>query len=434
MKAFIKTHSLLLLILTEAVLTILLIIFLLTRPLSDITVPITEGTPEIGRIDADGYWFDMEDGEQVSSSDEKILFHLSAFVPKGSYTLIVQYASGAGSKCGLTCTDTGAIQCDDISLNHATSVQTANVTVNKSVSDMDFYVKYCGFKTFHIESVTLTGNHKNVIPALVKWVFLLCIMDLLFWLLIKKKISLLHNQSVAVILCLIGFTLIVSIPFYGSYLPLMDDFAFSYIKIEGIRDGLLDGQLPVRIHPNTQLGYGYALPYFYPELFLYFPAVLRLLGFSIMEAYKIFVFTVNFATAAIAFYSIQKIFKNHLIALSGSFLYTFSIYRLIDVYRRASIGEYLAMIFLPLIIAGLFLILSEDTKTPQYKRNSFPLLFGLTGLACSHILSCEMAGIFILLALILCAKRTFQKERLLLLVKTALGTLFLTAGFWIPFF
>lgn len=432
MHTLIKTHDLQILIIIEVIFTALLILFLLTRPLTDITLPISDGTPDIGRVEADGYWFDIEDGELVSSAEEKIPFHLALPIPKGSYTMTVQYVSGAGSKCGLTCSDPDIIKCDDISLNRNSTAQISNIVVNKTIKDMDFYVKYCGFKTFHIESVTLQGNHLNVAPAIVKWLFLLCIFNFMFYLW-KKKITPFQNLHLAVILYLLCFTVIVSLPFYCSYLPLMDDFAFSYIKIEGIKDGLLDGQFPVRIHPNTQLGYGYALSYFYPELFLYFPAVLRLIGFSIMDTYKIFVFTVNFATAVIAYYSIQKIFKNYKIALLGSFLYVFSIYRLIDVYRRASVGEYLAMIFLPLIITGFYLILVEDTEAAPYKYHFIPLFIGLTGLVSSHILSCEMAGIFIVLTCIICTKKISQKTRLLQLIKAAGSTLLLTACFWIPF-
>ncbi len=433
MQSLIRTHSTQILIVFEALLTAFLVLFLLTRPLTDMILPISEGTPHIGRMESDGYWFDIEDGELVSSAEEKILFHLAVPIPKGSYTMTVQYVSGAGSKCGLTSADANVIECDDISLNRAATTQISNVIVNKNLSDMDFYVKYCGYKSFHIESVALQGNHLNAAPTIVKWLSLLCILNFALYLW-KKRLNPFQNLHLAVLLYLLCFTIIVSFPFYCSYLPLMDDFAFSYIKIEGIKDGLLDGQFPVRIHPNTQLGYGYALSYFYPELFLYFPAALRLIGFSIMDTYKIFVFTVNFATAAVAYYSIQKIFKNYKIALLGSFLYVFSIYRLIDIYRRASVGEYLAMIFLPLIISGFYLILAEDTNAPPYKYCFIPLLLGLTGLVSSHILSCEMTGIFIVLTCILCAKRTFQKKRLVQLIKAAVGTLLLTACFWIPFF
>lgn len=421
------------LILSEILLTIGLAFFQYSKPLSQLSIPLTQGTPDIGRIEADGYYFDMEDGEQVSSPDEEIQFHLALPVEKGSYTLTVQYASGAGSKCGVTSGNTNAIDCDDIALNHATTVQTANVIVHKDLSDMDFYVKYCGFQTFIIENVTLTGNHKDAAPKLTVWLFFLMLFNVCIYLW-KKGVTPRNSEKLRVALFLIGFSILVSIPFYSSYLPLMDDFAFSYIKIEGIKDGLLNGQFPVRIHPGTQLGFGYALSCFYPELFLYFPAVLRIIGFSIMDSYKIFVFFMNLATASVAYYSFYQIFKTKKIGLLGSFLYTFSIYRLIDVYRRASIGEYLAMLFLPLIVAGFYRILTDDVHSKQYKYSFIPLMLGLTGLASSHILSCDMVGIFAVLACLLCIKRVFVKERFLSLLKAAGFTFLLTLYFWIPFF
>lgn len=433
MKTRIKTHSTLLLIALEAIIMLTIVTLSFMRPLYSVTIPLTEGTPSIGHMEEDGYYFTMEDGERVSSPGEEIRFHLALPVPEGTYTLAITYASGAGSKCGLTAGDPSAVECDDIALNHALTAQTENVRVLHDVSDLDFYVKYCGFKTFYIESATLTGNRLDTVQIFFQCLFVFFIIDVLYYLW-RKKISPFQNEGLAAALIILGFTCLVSAPFYGSYLPLMDDFAFSYIKIEGIKDGLLDGQLPVRLHPGTQLGYGYALSCFYPELFLYFPAILRIIGFSIMDTYKIFVFFVNLSTAAIAYYSFQKVFRSAQLGILGSFLYTFSIYRLIDVYRRASIGEYLAMMFLPLVIAGFYLILTNDTAQKQYRRSFIPLMLGFTGLASSHILSCEMAGIFSVLACLICAKKVFQKQRFLQLLKATAGTLLLTLYFWVPFF
>lgn len=429
----IPSKKILILTAAEVLLTAGFLFFLLSRPLQNISVPLTQGTPDIGRIEADGYYFDTEAGELVSSPEEEIRFHLAVPAEKGSYTLTVQYASGAGSKCGLTSNDANVIDCDDVALNHAATVQTSNVIVHKDISDMDFYVKYCGYKTFVIQNVTLTGNHKDAAPKLTAWFFFLMLFNICIYLW-KKRITPRNSEKLRVALFLVGFSILVSIPFYCSYLPLMDDFAFSYIKIEGIKDGLLDGQFPVRIHPGTQLGFGYALSCFYPELFLYFPAVLRIIGFSIMDSYKIFVFFMNLATAFVAYCSFCQIFKARKIGLLGSFLYTFSIYRLIDVYRRASIGEYLAMLFLPLVVAGFYRIFTEDTHSKQYKYSFIPLMLGLTGLANSHILSCDMVGIFAVFTCLICIKRVFVKKRFLSLLKAAGFAFLLTLYFWIPFF
>lgn len=56
------------------------------------------------------------------------------------------------------------------------------------------------------------------------------------------------------------------------------DMLFHLNRIEGIASGLRCGQFPVRIHASTLLGYGYAASEFYPELFLYIPAILRNMG------------------------------------------------------------------------------------------------------------------------------------------------------------
>ena len=62
------------------------------------------------------------------------------------------------------------------------------------------------------------------------------------------------------------------------------DWSFHLSRIEGIANGLREGQFPVRVYSMAKDGYGYAPSLFYGELLLYFPAVLRLLGMSVQGA------------------------------------------------------------------------------------------------------------------------------------------------------
>ena len=58
------------------------------------------------------------------------------------------------------------------------------------------------------------------------------------------------------------FAVIASLPLFVDYLPFVPDHdhMFHLIRIEGIADGLKNGEFPVRLHSETLSGYGYAAP------------------------------------------------------------------------------------------------------------------------------------------------------------------------------
>lgn len=231
---------------------------------------------------------------------------------------------------------------------------------------------------------------------------------------------------------LLGITVVSSIPLFTNYIMDGHDISFHLFRIEGIRDGLAEGQFPVRIHPNTLYGYGYANPQFYPELLLYFPALLRLCGFSIIAAYKTFLFCLNGLTAFLSYHSFRKIFDSRKLGLLGSGLYTLSLYRLVNVYTRAAVGEASAMAFLPLVAWGLYQILTADTDQPGFRWAFLPLAVGMTGLVATHLLSCEMVLPLLVIVCLVCIKRTLNLRRLASIGMAALVTVLLGLSFLVP--
>ena len=107
---------------------------------------------------------------------------------------------------------------------------------------------------------------------------------------------------------------------------------------------------------------------FYGELFLYFPAVLRLLGMSVQGAYRTYVMAVQAATAGISFFSFRQMFRHNKTALLGSILYMLAPYHLYNLYWRSAVGEYTALAFLPLIPAALSLLYGHKLPSAREKR------------------------------------------------------------------
>lgn len=220
------------------------------------------------------------------------------------------------------------------------------------------------------------------------------------------------RKTEAVIFCtLLGVTVLVSYPLFGGTVGFGHDLNFHLYRIEGIKDGLLEGQFPVRLHPTHNNGYGYITASVYPELFLYFPAMLRLLGASPVMAYNIFLFAVNGMTAGIMYYSAKGVTGSRYAGVLASVIYTLSTWRCINLYYRAAVGEALAMVFFPLFLYGLYLLLAGDG------RKWWVLALGCTGIFQSHIISTVFAALTALVMAVIYHKNLAQKQRLMGAVK-----------------
>ena len=206
------------------------------------------------------------------------------------------------------------------------------------------------------------------------------------------------------------------------------DLFFHLARIEGIASGLRAGQFPVRIHASTLLGYGYAAPQFYPELFLYIPALLRLAGVSLAGSVRLFEMMINFAVAAVCYISVRGMLRSRRIALGATMLYTLCSYRIANMYVRAAMGESLAMIFFPLLLWAAYEVFAGDEK-------KWPLMaLAMTGIFMSHLLSTLFAVGLCALGALMCVVRLVREPRRILACAEAAGVMILCSmWFLVPF-
>ena len=237
--------------------------------------------------------------------------------------------------------------------------------------------------------------------------------------------------------CIYGLLLLfLCIPLWAEGLYRISgghDLNFHLMRIQGIAAGLKMGQFPVKIQPEWYNGYGYACSVFYGDLFLYVPALLRLLGLPLQGCYKVYVVLVQAATIGIADYAFRGIFKEEKAALAGTMLYSLSVYRLINIYVRGAVGEYTAMVFLPLLAYACVLLLRKDSTKQDRRKGVLLLAGGMTGIIQCHILSAEIACIFLALVCLLYLGRLFADHRIWGFVKAAVLALVVNLGFLIPF-
>ncbi|MDE7331542.1 MAG: hypothetical protein K2O16_04780 [Lachnospiraceae bacterium] len=236
-----------------------------------------------------------------------------------------------------------------------------------------------------------------------------------------------------------GITLFASLGLLVRYMLPGHDLVFHLLRIEGLKDGLFSGVFPVRIQPNWCNGWGYAVSVMYGDTLLFLPAIMRMIGFTVQTSYKTFVIAVNLATALTAWLCFYRIGRDRHVALLGSFLYVMAPYRLCCIYVRGAFGEYTAMMFLPLVVLWLWYVFHGETEEKDYGGKLAVPVIGFSGLVQTHVLTCQMVGIFILLFCVFMAKKIFAKgaaavcRMCLYVLKTGAVTVLVNLWFIVPF-
>lgn len=232
---------------------------------------------------------------------------------------------------------------------------------------------------------------------------------------------------------LLGCIMLSYLPYLTDYCTIGADTVFHLVRIEGLKETLLQGtSFPIRVQSYWLYDHGYAVSTFYPDFFLMIPALLRLIGFSLMTSYKAYVFLMMAATALIAYFSFYQCTKKVNAALFGSVMYMLAPYRIYNFYNRGAVGEYTAMVFFPLICCGLYLMYTGDPARKEYRRNKWYLIAGLTGILQCHILSTEMTICMILFICVIMWKKTFRPQTFWQLAQAGALSLLLNCWFWLP--
>ena len=206
------------------------------------------------------------------------------------------------------------------------------------------------------------------------------------------------------------------------------DLGYHLNRIREISKNLDLKIFPSLIHSGLLKNLGYANSIFYPEIFLYIPAIIMsVLGLHVLTAYKLFLIIITFFTFISMYISSKGIFKKKGIAWLASILYVFSLYRLTDIYVRGALGEILSFIFVPLIFYGLYEIIFGENK------KWWIISIGLFGVANSHVLTFVMLIPVILLICLFNIDKIFKnKKKLLNLVIAAILAVILYIGFFGP--
>lgn len=287
--------------------------------------------------------------------------------------------------------------------------------------------------TYTVGGITLTQD-MGLAALCVLGILLVCATVNLILLCIMPSSPLYKGRGAAgVFLVLACAVVLASGPLLTGGIDLRGaDSVYHLERIEGIAEGLRCGQFPVRLNPIAKSGYGYGNSMFYGELFLYFPAVLRLLGISIQSAYKAYAIAVQIATVVIAYRSFRPIFGRN-VALAGTVVYLLTPYRLHRFYDPMAVGEYTAMTFLPAIVYGLWLLYHGNPSAAQYRKGTLVLALAYSALLQCHMITLELSVLAGAVVCLILWRKTFRKPVLLSWLKACGLAILLNLWFLVPF-
>lgn len=393
---------------------------------SNLTVVLNAGVQQ-----EDGYYIDGSYGYAG-----EYLVTQKMQLPMGVYRMEVRYSSNDSGEMYTGVRSANAyyneLQTNAVSLYKNGEIANCEFYLWNDVEDLEAYVYYGGSESLVIESVQIVHTSAMARMFVAAWLLLALLVNALVILRDYMADHTVPKDKLLVWFGIPALAIVASVPLFTNYMTVGADAIFHWLRIESLAQSITEGAIPARVESRWLFGHGYANSIFYCDTFLVIPALLRLLGCSVNMAYSIYVFLVNLATAIIAYISFKGCFKNRYIGMVGSMLYTLAPYRVYNIYNRNAVGEYTAMIFLPLLCYGFYLLFAEDIHKKEYRYYWLIPTLGFSGIIQSHVLSCEIAGIFTIILCVILIKRVFRKETFIQLVKVVVGTVLLNLWFLLP--
>lgn len=213
-----------------------------------------------------------------------------------------------------------------------------------------------------------------------------------------------------------------------SYVIEGDDTGYHYLRTEAIAHKIKNGTFfSDSIDYLFFNGAGYASSVAYPDTLLIIPAVLRVFGLGIGTSMSVFMMLCFAATYLTMFVCVYKIAGNLECATIASVIYVLANYRQDVIYVRFALGEIMAFIFWPVIIYGLYDLLSEGFKKP------YIISLGYIGMMMSHTISTVIAAGIGLILIIIYHKNIMRSSEIIKkFLLTVLISLVLTSFYWLP--
>ncbi len=302
---------------------------------------------------------------------------------------------------------------------------TVDFTLSKDAKQLQLRVNYSGQGALTIRGLSLSP-HTLFYTDTYFFMALFLMGSLLVWLYRNGRFASLTRERLVDFGVILGVAVLAMTPMMQTYLYNGDDLCYHLARLEGLKDGILDGQIPVNIQPDGLRGNGY-LNAMYPYLFLYLGALLRICRVSIGLSYKVLIFLANLGSAVCAYTAMRSMSRSRRSVMLAVVLYTLMPYRFTNIFSRGDLGETLALIFWPLVMAGMYHVVMGERRYWYY------LVIGMSGVLQSHILSAAFAAIFCVITALIYCGRVVREKRYVEIGRAFLWFALLNLWYLIPF-
>jgi|SRR6185437_3440332 len=228
------------------------------------------------------------------------------------------------------------------------------------------------------------------------------------------------KKELLIILLLLLFSVPAVLPLAHHGFFQTDDGEWMIIRLSAFYQAFHDGQFPVRFLQRLNFGYGYPIAEFlYPGSF-YFGSLLHIIRFGFVNSIKITLGISLIGSAIFTYFWLSKLFSKFASTI-GALFALYIPYHLYDVYKRGSVGEVFAMLWVPFVFW-------------QIERKSF--FFTVIGIAFLIISHNTLAALFLPLIVCYMAKKFYTSKRkkhiFYYYIYTLLFSFGLSAFFWLP--
>jgi len=242
----------------------------------------------------------------------------------------------------------------------------------------------------------------------------------------KKFFEILKENKWIHYLIIVIVGIILSIPLKNIQIRDTHDGFIHFLRLLGTYDAISIGEIPPIIVPDYCSAAGYAMNLFYPPLVTYIPLLFKFITPTYSIALKVFGGLCIVLSGITMYNFVYKVTKKRTIALFSAIVYLIAPYKLGNVYKRYAIGEFVALIFLPILFQGMHNLFKEDGKKHYY------IAIGTILLILSHTITTFYAAIFCAIYIIFYIQKLRDKNVIKKLFINLIFILLVTMFFLLP--